>query len=579
MYKIDDKYLSNLDTMKLYLALNMNDTKDIKIFKERDNTILTELNRRGYNIYQSINSFYDQRRITRNIKEFSWFWIDLDYPIWEKEKKQEVIKRIKKILWVFPTKINETFKWYHIFFTLSTELRRLTLESYREGYKKINLLLSGDPKMKDVTGILKLEGYFDKKKWRDDFMITTVFSNPNSFITREVLEWLWVNVKLLSKKEIIKREKKKKEYSIRKFRNEKDIEDIDWLEFIEMINILSREEEEGFNEEVELLKTWNSYSVVGTDGIKLLKDNTWKYKIKDFVEKYRYWNKYFFLNWYLKDIKSISKKYVYFNKILKKLNSGISLWLWGDKYSFSKIWALEIINNTVRREKPWIKVFITNSSEFEQINRLIRDANLVDIQVWQIYKVLIALLKFSTVNKLYLKDEIIISEKELIEYIWLSVSKYNKEILRKILIDMSRLVYSEKIQVNDYLEENSFNPRIKHYFDITVYFWKKTKKILYLIKSSQPTNGGIIYLNESLLSLDKWLSDTRKTELGVKIILAIRNFKTYNLTLQEFSNILKLSFKDEVQLRSKLVEFLKKLKKEKLITWYKKLTANSFKLW
>lgn len=566
--------------MKLYLALNMNNSSDVKTFTEENHTELIKLNNEGYNIYQSINSFFDTKRTSENIKEFTWFWIDLDYSIWKKEERHEVLTRIKRVIWVLPSKVNETYKWYHLFFSITPELKRLTTESYKESYNMINVLLQWDPKMKDVTAILKIEWYSDKKFWREDFIINTIYSDTQVRITKKVLEWLWLQLNLVTEEEFIKKIDKKEKNISRKFRNEKDIEEIDSLEFINMINTLCDEQEEWFCKYIEL-EEWgsnSSYSIKDTGWLKVYREDWKKYEIRDFTDKFRFWNRSFFLNYYLDEWIDKSKKYLYLNKVLKNLDSWLSLGLWGDKFSYSKLWAIDIVNNTVKREDVGIKT-ISSNSDLDQIDRIIKDNNNSNIQVWQVMKVLTWLLKYSSVNKLRITDEVLVSERELMEYIWLSVSKLNKEVLRKILVDMSRMVYSEGSQLENHQWEDFIGIHLKHYFDITVYSWQSTWKVLYLIKSSQPLNWGVTYLSEGLLSLDKWLSDTRKTTLWVKILLWIRSFKTYNLTLTEFRDTLKLSFKDEAQVRAKVVEYLRRLKKERLIYWFDRVTKNSYKIW
>ena len=83
-------------------------------------------------------------------------------------------------------KINETYKWYHIFFDFSKELEYLTLDSYRELYNFINSNLWGDSNMRDVTWILKVEWFLDNKDGRS-YEITNIYNNPANKLNKDYL--------------------------------------------------------------------------------------------------------------------------------------------------------------------------------------------------------------------------------------------------------------------------------------------------------------------------------------------------------------------------------------------------------
>lgn len=562
--------------MELFLALNLSDKEESKTFTDYNEEILREYNQNGFNVYKSINSFHSGKREINCLEDFLGIWIDLDYPVWKKEQRHEVILRIKKTLWVLPCKINDTYKWYHLFFNLSSSLKRLSFNSYKECYHLINTLLQGDPKMKDITWILKVEWFYDKKVWREDYLITTVYDEKKNELNKEFFENLWIKLEYQDIEKVEKEKEKREKKEMKKMRNEKDIEKIDALEFITMINELAKEREEWFDDYIELVKTWDHYSIWGTWGLKVLKNWT-KYEIKDFADKSRYWLKWFFFNWYLKDENDVTKKLLLFMKLLKKLNTWIVLGYWADKLSYSKMWTLEIVNNIAQREKNRLPLF--ENQDLNEINDIIK-SKLWWINWWQMMKVVTWLLVYATKNKKTL-DEIIISEKELMEILWLSISKYNKSILRWILLEMWDLVYSEwesNVVLNSETELFTWI-HLQHYFDISLYSWNKTWKLFYVIKSRQPKRGGVTYLSEWILHLDKGLADTRKTELAVKLCVDIKSFKTTSLTLDEFKDALWLSFKDEIQLRAKVVEFLKKLQSEKLIIWFEKKTSQRFEIW
>ena len=150
---------------KLYMLKHKDGSvKNFTCFNEKD---FKKLNKDGWNIYESVNTFFLEWRKEKDLGRFNASGIDLDTGVEHKFPSfKELLSYIIQKIGVIPSRINETYKWYHIFFDFSKELEYLTLDSYRELYNFINSNLWGDSNMRDVTWILKVEWFLDNKDGR-----------------------------------------------------------------------------------------------------------------------------------------------------------------------------------------------------------------------------------------------------------------------------------------------------------------------------------------------------------------------------------------------------------------------------
>ena len=158
-----------------------------KYFEKKD---IKKANKEWYNIYSVLNDFTDRRAIS-DIVWFNAIWIDLDYF---NGTLQDILDNCENLLWFYPTKVNKTFKWFHLFFDLDENLYEMDENDYVELYDKINKYLGWDPKMKDITAVLKTEWYIDNKDDRN-FEIYNVFKDWQNIWKEELELFLWRTLK------------------------------------------------------------------------------------------------------------------------------------------------------------------------------------------------------------------------------------------------------------------------------------------------------------------------------------------------------------------------------------------------
>jgi len=169
-----------------------------------------------------------------------------------------------------PSKVNATYKGYHLFFRLSQDLYDLDSQDYEDLYECINNLLGGDEAMKSITGVLKMENTIDIKDGRNYTIKTKLLDTKARLSKKKVEEILGREINLDTKrKESYKAKKEKRK------RNVDFINDLDSKDFLVNFN--------KYFPDKEIKIRRNLYE---TGGIRLFKYKG-KYNIKDFTKKSR----------------------------------------------------------------------------------------------------------------------------------------------------------------------------------------------------------------------------------------------------------------------------------------------------
>lgn len=146
-------------------------------------SVLTEHNKKGYNIYQTVNTFIGDKRVTEDLAEIRACFIDIDYPelvwIWfsEQEMKNrasflnekytnevsEIAKEIKDTYHITPSVFNITQKGFHILYEYDSDCYFIDSDLHIEINNLLWDLFGGDKNARDVARVYKVVGYTDWK--------------------------------------------------------------------------------------------------------------------------------------------------------------------------------------------------------------------------------------------------------------------------------------------------------------------------------------------------------------------------------------------------------------------------------
>jgi len=486
------------------------DYKDKNFINVEDNE-LKLFNDKWYNIYQVLNNF-KYRRVEEEVLELNYIWIDIDYLKYN--YLEELLTFIKSNTWLTPSKINETYKGYHLFFRL--ENKNLNTLIYKDLYNSINSKLNGDKNMKSITWILKVEGFVDNKNNRN-FIIKNIFNSENVILEEDIKRLL--NIKTVKYENRLEKYESKLEN--KKITNE-IIEEIDAVELISYLN------DSWYTIEVKNATIANKW--VLTSGLKLYNNNG-KYEIKDFSWHTRFGIRNFLLNFVLKDligdnkVKEYVKILSHFNIFLNtnyKLSSKFPLYtvLW-----FKKDEIVSNINDKIVGEDKGI---------------------MLKCLIWYTYL-------SKELNTEYIK------EREIIELLWLSVSKNSKDKIRGAFIKLSYLKIKTECKV--LLEDKIVNKEeFRNMFNVEI------------IKGSN--NGEVSYNVSFLNKLTKYINlniDLLKIKNDNKFyasLILTSNLQingAFKINIEELKELTWLNSYDTIRDR-----YLKELKEEKIIKRYKK---------
>ena len=552
---------------KLYMLKN--NKGEVKNYSKLDTKEFQRLNLEWWNVYESVNTFFLEWRKEKDLEKFNAIWIDLD--VWIENKFpsfKELLAYIIQKIGVIPSKINETYKGYHIFFEFSKELEYLTLDSYKDLYNFINSNLWGDSNMRDVTGILKVEWFLDNKEWRA-YEIKNIYNNPANKLNKDYLLTYWIKAEFRKEELVIKKGKQK-------LRNKQDIENLDGKSFIEGINELVDSNHYLFRKRIELIEQgeW-LYGIDSTDGLKLkLNKDTDKWEICDYSIRKRSWIYPFLYNYYFKDestdIKNKGK-----TVILKKF--GINSQMGWDKVSENAVVSFWFQNKEYIRDNQILKS--EGYKELLEIDELIKKMNLDNIRTNSL-SLLFDGFSFLSVKQnqpLHSQNGLLISENELLELFWYSINTGNKKKMRELALELSTLKFTEKKTKIIYGKELTLS-EVKYIFSL----WFATAadekwKIYYNIKCNINTPW-ILYIPQGILQLKGGLFENKRALAAKELYLGIAKFKAVTFSKQKFVELLKIVSKDDNQINRNIREFLQECKELNLITNYSK-DWNSFKIW
>lgn len=565
-----------LNTNTDIIIMNPTDNDDISYFNW-DNSELSAINKQGKNIYFILNDF-ESKRTLGDLIWFKWIWIDLDMQdssvkIPYKWPSKDILDICNSKLWFLPSKVNRTFKWFHIFFKLSGDLYSLDREQYVVLYKHISKVLGGDPKMKDITAILKMEGFIDNKEGRKEFVIKNEFLDlKNNDMRNEITTDIVRNIIGETPKSDTKRIEDFQTRTLKRERNNGMFEDIDALDFIKSIN-----EDTNAFKDVNIIVHWDN-SIDETSGLKIYNDN-WFHRIKDFSGKNRFGNRLFLYNYVIKEVmwitefkvdkktkfKDDNEKKEYDLKVEGVEKIGKIMWFLSNEFwikynkgldklpiydTFIEIW-LQKNEFILQKDWVWIDIDIV-----ENFNNLIVGVE----KKGEIQRVIMWLNTLVLNNNLDIRKWIQIGEKEFLKTIWFSEKWANVLHLRELVLLLSKLTFTENVLATDWTKRRE--EKFINLFDFSILHsnWKNPTE--YKIKSN--------YSPKKKIWISPWIFELfKKPEhfyLATTIQSKVSEFWGCNLQLDKTMEQLWVSHKRYITWILKIMKEQKMLNKYE-ISW------------
>lgn len=498
MILLKNKYISfNTETKtikNIYQRIKNGKAWIIKLLLEKENN---KENRN--NIYEILNDFKIDRT-EKNLIGFNYIGIDLDYFEWTVE---DIIRMSKEELKISPSKINKTFKGYHVFFKLNHWLYEMDKEQYKKLYKIINEKLWWDTKMRSITAILKVENYIDYKENRE-FKIKNEYIDYNNEINEEDVYNL-IKEKIIFERRLEKKEKKEKIKS----RNVKMINEIDGFEFIKGIN------DSWIFKQITIRK--NDF-IDNTSGLQIFKG-----EIRDHSWKGRMWNWNFLFKYLIPENKiKLKDNKVFFIKLSNVLNK--TFWIKLKKGTTKDLPIYNhFFNNWINNNKFSLEKDIEKDIDKEILNDFNEMILNNDKKGW-IKKIYIAINMLANEKNENLNKGIEILESDLLKKMNISIKTKNKKEIRQLLFLLSSLKFESIKEVNwieykvyknlfDFWINKSKHQSTKYHFKSNI----KVKKVLWIKKD--------IALLKVKNKIFNFLIDVESS---------ISNFGSFNINIEKF---------------------------------------------
>lgn len=569
--------------------------------------LLHEYNNEWYNIYKTFNTFFDWKRRTDHINELKTIFIDMDYKWKNKENYLSLRKKCKVLeheYWIYPFEINETYKGYHLLFSINPDLYYIKNEYYLDIASALIEYFDWDKLAKQITGLYKMIWFIDHKEKRN-FLIENKFSATNQqkenlSIDLNTLKKFWTIPENFKIKDILKdsvygiKVKWNKEWKIdySKFQLEQNekllklsniidkktwkqdiyeiIENIDWRKFIDAINDYQNWVFKWLN----VIINWKD--IDNTHGLKLYFNN-WKFEIKDFAGKKRFWNRLFLLNHvlWLNTEKSIKKK-------KEKLFSYMSFLRERFGIIFNKSITWFYINSKLIYDYLQDNIEIKDELLLDLIHKYkIKTFDLKDKQKYlnSVIYLYIFLEKFRQIDFLNVGN-ISLWFIKLLNLLEITDSYENRKKVKFILELWTKLE----------LEFDYYNSNQKHI---------KTKKRLYNISINKDNSrfnynpiiwnintekinvsNSFILFNEKIF-YSKWIFWKTYLKFMIYCIYNVKKFGTLKFSINQVKKILwweNNNYTESNYMSKKINSYLAYMRKTKLI-WYVKKNKNTYTIW
>jgi len=556
-------FLKNFETDKTLTFPEWNITEDdLKIYNEK-----------GWNIYESVNTFIWNDRKSENIAEIKSCFIDIDYSeiksLSEKERawflKEKFtnkiipsLKNINHLYTIKPSQINVTYKWFHILFDYEEDCYFIDTDIHFKINQLLNDILGWDENARDIARVYKSVGFIDNKNW-PKWKITSLkktmdlTSNSNK-INKIIIEKLFsFDFKVRDIEKIENKVATKQKQFEKKLQNIEKINSIDSLIFIENLKSLLETNKSLFldcekisnklklkNIDDSLFKFYEEDWKNLTSGLVLEKNKDGLFEINDYSKKTRRWNYNFLKNWIFENTEI---DYKLFSFILNHstwitLNSNIEE---NSKFDSKLLWDKHYNRMDFWEKKDQIQSFVQHSildrEDIEEEYKIIF-AESIKLKTsingfWKMFRWFFTYIA-ENVDKLELTDngKYKINFDEFITNIfWIDNKKAIKnqksyiKFLLTILWEL-RVPSTEKDTLNwKTIELVTMVPILKIYFQQNL--WWRWNNDCFFVEPLQSKkfifNWNSAYINKKILTYQSWFKNSKITDLFIDIDDVIRN--------------------------------------------------------
>ena len=581
---------------------------------------LKEYNDKGFNIYQSVNTFIWDKRQDKDLAEIKSCFIDIDFPeittlnleskeraLYLKNKYENFIipklKEIENKYGIQETEINLTYKWFHILFSYEESCYFIDINIHKEINDLLNNILWWDPNARDLSRVYKVPWFRDFKggnKWK----IKTLNKNINPLKITSELILKKFNIKEISFREFWKTLSKKinKEKITDVIQNNiKKINNLDALDLINQTILFFEKELKNKQKEIEsitskefinndikkikiklnklkykeknhiyclLEEDWKTE----TSWLQISKNTNWNWEINDYSKKTRRGNYNFLKNWIFEKNE--------FELLMKFLNSFLNIslninkdkksqmsnkLLWDDHYN--RIVIKQGLNQFETKQLEKIQkenkeVYAEYLEEYSRIDWFKKAYRGLFTYIYENKETLFKDYYEGKINKIsfnlndFLRDAFNLNTKDSI--------KDQKKVAKKLLLLMSSLT----IPVQEMLENSVLKTTYKNILELSflnnLKGWKGNKEKIE-IEFKIPIEyvlGKPAFTNKKILSYKKWFKDTKAIDwiLDVDDILNNTN-NQYSENLESIYKKLGYTAKDAQKkkqlLKNTLTNFLK----------------------
>lgn len=591
---------------KIYFLKNF-ETEETKSFSENKITIdeLVNFNNKGWNIYESVNTFKGNKRNKKDIAEIKSCFVDIDYPeilkmndkeraLFLKTKFEEIKEKLLQIQHefdIFPNTINITYKWFHILFNYEESCYFIDNETHLKVNNKINDILWWDENARDIARVFKSIGFIDWKGWKKWKIKQLDIKISNKNINIDVIK----NKFNLSPsfRKVEKQIKEKKEEAIDKYNNFSAFDVIDKLNTIlsnkstmKFLDLNETEIQEIKNKIKYKKISENLYKLYEEDGLNLtswltIEKTNWIWNINDYSKKTRRGNYNFLKNWIFIHPK-LSGDYKKIYPLLKEIfwfapnidSQSILTWdykLMGD-IAKDNLW---LNNKIIKKDKNLIELEFNNKFIDEDKNKVYKE--IINPILWKINSYGKApLIAISTLVKETKKN--IDSNKnayykiywsDFFNRLWLSPNSTVKKNYMTLLIYLWQLQIIQPWVDADGKDINIFENLFKVWFSNTanhIWKWNKDFFLIYPIYNEDfifSEKGSIASISTKVLKYKTTQTLFKSFLIDLDWTFKNTDRKVHRVTFDEFFKLLNLN-QNEYENLKKVKFHLEKSKKE---TW------------
>jgi len=138
-------------------------------------------NKKGYGIFFAVNSFKTSKRTEDNLKELTFWFIDMDEG--SKDFQFQKIIDFKLV----PTMVIETKNGHHVYWKCKGDV---TVDEYKKIIDRLIFCFESDLNAKGVTRILRVPGYYHMKDPDRPYKIKKIFDSECSYTVNDMKESL-----------------------------------------------------------------------------------------------------------------------------------------------------------------------------------------------------------------------------------------------------------------------------------------------------------------------------------------------------------------------------------------------------